>query len=63
MLAYARSLTQANESKLDWEDWLARAQASVRELREYYGDDYAVGSKSLLDEAREERLNDLMGGR
>jgi hypothetical protein len=63
VLAYARSLAQPGGPKLDWDDWLERAAAFQKRLRDKYGEQYYVGSAELLQEVREERLNDLMGGR
>jgi hypothetical protein len=61
VLAYARLLLDRPKPKLTWDEWLAQAQALSDEIRAHYGDGYYVGSRELLEEAREERLNQLMG--
>jgi hypothetical protein len=43
-------------------EWLDRAQAFQDELRAKYGEDFVFNSQSVLDEIREERLDDIMGG-
>jgi hypothetical protein len=45
------------------EEWQAWASSVRAELQQHYGDRMMVSSVELLDEAREERLDDLMGGR
>jgi len=44
----------------EWQVWASSVRA---ELQQHYGDRMMVSSVELLDEAREERLDDLMGGR
>ena len=43
--------------------WLDRARQSRTATRKKYGDDYVIDAQTLLDEAREERLDDIMGNR
>lgn len=43
-----------------WQLWANDFRA---ELQQHYGDQKVVSSAELLQEAREERLDDLMGGR
>lgn len=59
VLEFIRSLGQ---SPLTDEEWLEKAHALRMELRAQYGEGFVFDSPSVLDEVREERLNDLMGG-
>lgn len=60
LLDYVRLL--ARPHTLTWAEWLARADRAREELRQKYGDQHFFNSQSLLDEVREERLDDLLGG-
>ena len=51
----------AKPQPLTWVQWLERADQAQAALREKYGDQHYFNSQSILDEVREERLNDLMG--
>jgi hypothetical protein len=59
VLEFIRDLSQ---SPLTLGEWLDRAQAFQDELRAKYGEDFVFNSQSVLDEIREERLDDIMGG-
>ena len=59
VLEFIRSLSQ---SPMTDDEWLGKAHALRMELRAQYGEGFVFDSLSVLDEAREERLNDLMGG-
>jgi hypothetical protein len=61
VLEYARNLEQAPQISED--EWLIMADESVAELRAAYGENAVFDSVELLREMREERDNDLMGGR
>ena len=58
VLEFIRSLGQPSVTE---EEWLEKAHALRLELRARYGEGFVFNSLSVLDEAREERLNDLMG--
>lgn len=60
VLAFVEGL---EKPRLSLHDCLEMAQASLEETRSRYGTDYFVNSLSLLEEAREERSNDLLGGK
>jgi hypothetical protein len=51
-----------SEDSLPADEWLAWAKQFGALLQEKYGNNH-IDSTELLEEAREERLNDLMGGR
>lgn len=57
VLKYVHSIEQEN---FDFDDWMAEIEQIGKEL-ETAGDFPRV--QDILDEVREERLNDLMGGR
>lgn len=59
ILAYARQLTKPNP--VSWEQWLEQSGQFQAVLRNKYGEHHFFDSRSLLDEVREERLNELMG--
>jgi len=59
VLEFVRDLSQPHESL---GDWLDRAHALQEELRAKYGDDFVFNSQDALDESREARLDDIMGG-
>ena len=61
VLALVQELSRKRAPELTLGEWLAQAEASRADTRAKYGKDFTVGSLSLLDETREERLNDLMG--
>lgn len=44
-------------------EWLENARALRAEMKKKYGARHAFNSVDLLEEAYEERLNDIMGGR
>jgi hypothetical protein len=52
----------ATTQKMSLGEWLDWASAFGDYIHNKYGD-FEVSSVDLLEEAREERLNDLMGGR
>ncbi len=58
VLAFAHDLSQ---SQITLGEWLDRAHAFREELRAKYGDDFIFNSQAVLDEIREERLDDIMG--
>ena len=57
VLALARDLGQ---SQITLGEWLDRAHALREELRAKYGDNFYFNTVEVLDEIREERLNDIM---
>jgi hypothetical protein len=61
VLDYARHLEES--SYLSEDEWLILADESVAELRAIYGENVVFNSVELLREMREERDDDLMGGR
>jgi hypothetical protein len=61
VLAYVQTLT--SQPALSLGEWLERARIMRQVYIEKYGDQAFINSVELLAEAREERLNDLMGGR
>jgi hypothetical protein len=50
------------ESRLSPGNWLQEARALREQLRAKYGARHFGSVQAVIDEAREERLNDLMGG-
>jgi hypothetical protein len=48
--------------KMDLGEWLEKASKIHDDLVNEYGKDHFFNSQSVLDEIREERLDDLMGG-
>ena len=44
-------------------EWWERVDAFQAALKARHGDDFAIDVQSVLDVVREERLNDIMGGR
>ncbi len=60
VLALARDLGQA---QITLGEWLDRAQALQEELRAQFGEGFFFNSQAVLDEIREERLDDIMGSR
>lgn len=62
VLALVQELARLRLPQLTLAEWLHQAEASLAETRAKYGESFVVGSQILLDEAREERLNDLLGG-
>lgn len=54
-------LLEAEPATLNQSDWLRWARQFRAELQSELGTDTAVNTIDLLNEAREERLNDLMG--
>ena len=47
---------------MTWDEWLAWARDFRRQTAKLHPEGFAFNSVDLLNEAREERLNDLMGG-
>lgn len=45
------------------EDWFERVEAFQAELRARHGSSFRINVQELLDEVREERLDDLLGSR
>jgi hypothetical protein len=56
VLDYVRSL---EEQPATLSDWLESARAFRQRLQAQYGDDVQFGSQAVLDEIREDRLDDL----
>lgn len=54
---------ETHEKDVTLAKWLDMARQSRAATRTKYGSDYVIDAQSLLDEVREERLDDLMGGR
>jgi len=59
LLEYVRVL--AKPQALTWAQWLELADQAQAKLRTKYGDQHYFNSQSILDELREERLDDLLG--
>ncbi len=59
VLEYVRVL--AKPRQLTWAKWLELADQAQDELRTKYGDHHYFNSQQILDEVREERLDDLLG--
>ncbi|MBN1285211.1 MAG: hypothetical protein JXB47_07430 [Anaerolineae bacterium] len=59
VLEFVRSLAVSRAATMDW--WQSVETLQI-ELRAKYGEDFTFDSQTTLDEIREERLNDLMGG-
>lgn len=53
---------EQNGQTFDFDAWLADARAFRERLRAHYGPNHFFNSVDILNEIREERLNDLMGG-
>jgi len=51
-----------NRAPFDRRAWLKRANEMREKLIAERGPDFTVNVVELIDEAREERLNDIMGG-
>jgi hypothetical protein len=60
VLALARDLGQLRQ-KITLGEWLEQASALQEELIAQYGKDFFFNSQSILDEIREERLDDILG--
>jgi hypothetical protein len=60
VLAFVRSL---EHPQMTMAEWLEQAGALQAELKARRSDDFVFDVQSVLDEVREERLNDIMGGR
>lgn len=54
---------QVEPKEFDFAAWMEEARAFRHKLKDKYGENFVVNSQSLLDEAREERLNALLGDR
>ena len=65
VLDFVRQLqnSEGNESRLTLGEWLKKTHILRSEFRAKYGDSKLIDTQSMLDEVREERLNDLMGSR
>lgn len=59
LLEYVRVLSKPEA--LTWAQWLDLADQAQAKLRAKYGDQHYFNSQSILDEVREERLDDLLG--
>ncbi len=59
VLEFIHSLSQAD---MPLEDWVQKAHEFRMAIRAKYGEDFVFNSQAVLDEIREERLNDIMGG-
>jgi len=59
VLEYIRILEKPQ--LLTWDQWLELADQAQAELRSKYGEKHYFNSQSILDEVREERLNDILG--
>lgn len=59
VLEFIRDL---GESPMTLAEWLDRAQELQEELQARYGEGFVFDSQAVLDEIREERLDDIMGG-
>lgn len=55
-------LPEGQQDVFDFDKWLADVRAFREKLRAHYGPNHFFNSIDVLDEIREERLNDLMGG-
>lgn len=63
VLAYVRELVADTiQKKINADEWLASAKALTDELQLKYGENFRVDVQGLLDEVREERLDDLLRG-
>lgn len=56
-------VNQVEPKEFDFDAWMEEVEEFQAQLRAKYGDDFAIDSVSLLHEAREERLNAIMGNR
>jgi hypothetical protein len=56
-------IDQVTEPQRVQTDWFERVNAFQVELRAKYGDKRRFSVQDLLDEVREERLDDLLGSR
>jgi hypothetical protein len=67
LLAYVENLLRLELEKsptpMTLGEWLREAQALRDEMRAKYGANHFYSVEETLDEIREERLNDIMGGR
>ena len=52
VLALVQELARLHTAQPTLHEWLALAESSLAETREKYGEDFTVGSQTLLDEAR-----------
>lgn len=59
LLEMVRVLTARQQ--LTWAQWLELADQAQSELCTKYGDRHYFNSQAILDEVREERLDDLLG--
>ncbi len=60
VLEFVQSLSQAD---MQSEAWVQKAHEFRMTIRAKYGEDFVFNSQHALDESREERLDDIMGGR
>jgi hypothetical protein len=61
VLDYLRALTATSKSQMTLGEWLEQTGTFREELLARYGSDHFGGIQNMLDDVREERLNDLMG--
>jgi hypothetical protein len=59
VLDYIRVLGKS--PRITWTQWLELADQAQSELHAKYGDQHYFNSQSVLDEIRQERLDDLLG--
>lgn len=60
VLEFVNSLEQP---KMSWDEWLKLAKTLHDDLVVEYGESHYFNSVDVLNEVREERLDDLRGGR
>ncbi len=64
VLEYVRELTSIPiKTQITLAEWLRQADVFREELVAKYGADYFGNVQKMMDDVREERLNDLMGRR
>jgi hypothetical protein len=61
LIRYIDLAERDEPAQLTMGEWLEEARAFRAELEQKYGKDHYFDSLEVLDEIREERLNDLMG--
>lgn len=59
VLEYVRELT--SHGSFDFGVWMAEVDALQAQTRAKYGEGFTVDVQSLLDEVREDRLDDFLG--
>ncbi len=64
VLEYVRELTSIPlKTQITLAEWLGQAELFREELVAKYGSDHFGSVQNMVDDVREERLNDLMGRR